>query len=56
MFVKIFLPRVHALRVHAVEQHKLDNLRYNNAGDQMMQLHCDRMQAELDKRNPIPTF
>jgi len=29
-------------------QLQLDNLRYHNAGNQMMQLHLDRMQTALD--------
>lgn len=30
------------------EQLKLENLRYNNADDQLMQLHLDRMQDALN--------
>lgn len=37
-----------AARKHAQEQLKLDTLRYHNADNQLMQLHCDRMQVALD--------
>jgi hypothetical protein len=34
----------------ATEQQKLDQLRYDNAANQLMQLHCDRMQTAMDAR------
>jgi hypothetical protein len=49
MFNKLFRRSAKtAARTAASEQLKLDVLRYNNADNQLMQLHCDRMQVALD--------
>lgn len=47
MFNKLFRRNRAAASV-AAEQQMLDTMRYNNAGDPLMQLHCDRMQVVLD--------
>jgi hypothetical protein len=46
MFFKLF----RAAKSIPTEQQKLDALRYQNADNPLMQLHCDRMQAALTKR------
>lgn len=46
----IFRRNNNGVLIIADEQHKLDSLRYENANNPLMQLHCDRMQAALDAR------
>lgn len=50
MFNKLFR-RNQNTNPFATEQHKLDTLRINFPSDQLMQLHCDRMQSILDAAN-----
>lgn len=43
-----FIAARKADRNYRNEQQKLDCLRYLNADNPLMQLHCDRMQTALD--------
>lgn len=47
MFNKLFRRNRTAV---ATEQQQLDALRYANADNPLMQLHCDRMQTALNAR------
>jgi hypothetical protein len=48
MFNKLFRRTKKNALVRKTEQQILDLERYNNAGNQLMQLHLDRMQTALN--------
>lgn len=48
MFAKFFRRTAIAQLIVETEQLTLDTLRYNNADNQLMQLHLDRMQSAME--------
>lgn len=50
MFTKLFRRLSQRNHTGLSEQRRLDILRYTNADNQLMQLHCDRMQSALKSR------
>lgn len=48
MFTKLFRRTAVAQLIRETEQLTLDQLRYDNANNQLMQLHLDRMQSAME--------